>query len=377
MKRFISLLLLFILVVTFSVCAEETPLDVTRLTLNVSGSPGGKVYRIDTPSPQNYTTRIGAEIMLGTEIKLEARETTGTFMYWKEFSPTGKDRVLSYDPVLTMTLLQNNLNLQAMFQPPLNEASPSGYVTFFDSANKVLTSGQVPEGTSAREPTASTLLSAGYEFSGWDTDAWKSAVGGEFLFVRACYEKKDVAFTVDVSGGSIRPEKDTYAYDEKIYLTADEPAPGKVFAGWLVNGEQVSFTKNVSLYVACDLTAEALYADEGDAPTPTVLSAMLDASCDAVNGAASFLTLRNVPADCELVESGILTAAGNYTGALTVSSTAVRRTRTYGTERFGLFRYNRNLGEGKSYRARAYVIFKKEGSLYVAYSREARLPAEE
>ena len=346
------------LIMSASVFAhEELPDELVEVT--VTATNGGRVYC----DGDNWSALTGLEMEMGTEITLEATEHRGKFVYWKDEL---SNKIVSDNPIYTLTLT-GDINLTAFFLPD-STMGTYGYVTFADINGRIYLSNYAV-GDSAKAPNLSWVENPGYELTGWDSDGWKNVEVGEIHLVRTVYEKKDVTFSLEVEGGIAEPARSSYSYDSAVLLTADlaDIPEGKVFAGWEINGEVVSYDKSFGFRMACDTVAKAVYADE--APQKLPITAIIDVDTDVYSKGVSVLTLRNVPSGAEVVESGILFAYGEGS-ALTLDNTSATRVKAIGNERVGMYRYNKNLGAGAKLRAVSYIVYKSEGTLYVAYSGE-------
>ncbi len=358
---------LIITLVPFGVSAAHDELSSKRVSVSVVAlHNGGKVY--NGTSDWSYTDR---ELNRGTVITLEAREMDGQFLYWRDDTVNGNERILSFDTTYTFTVI-DSIKISAVF---LSETylTDKGYVTFSDVNGRIFLGQGVNDGNSANSPSISAIDNAGYSYVGWDSDEWKNVEGGKIYLIKTEYEKKDYTYTVAVEGGLAEPLKEEYEYDDEILITLDkgEIPKGKKFSCWNVNGEAVSFDESFSLKVGCDMEIEAVYGEGETEILPAV--SIIDASSEAAENGASFLMTRYVPEGYELVESGILFASGTYEGDVVVDNYSVIKVKSYSTNKNGMFRYNKVMAEGMSVRAVPYIIYKYEDTLYVAYGSEKTL----
>ncbi|MDO5479481.1 MAG: hypothetical protein Q4G23_10015, partial [Clostridia bacterium] len=203
--------LLMIFAMTYAISAHEELADAT-LEITVTATNGGRVYCGD----DNWSALTGLEMERGSVITLEARENRGKFAYWKDEI---SKKIISDDPTYTFTLI-NDVNITAFFLPD-NILTSYGYVTFADINGRIYLSNFVADGASAKEPDTSWVENPGYDLIGWDSDEWENVPAGEILLIRTEYEKKDVTFTLSVTGGVAEPDASEYAYDDAVIITAD------------------------------------------------------------------------------------------------------------------------------------------------------------
>lgn len=370
MKKIFVLILTLSLILTlvpFSAAGAHDELQSKRVSITVAAlNNGGMVYK--GTSNWSYTDR---EIDRGTVLTLEAKEMGGTFLYWRDDTVNGKERILSFDTTYTFTVI-DPVKISAVF---LSEAhlTGKGYVTFSDVNGRIYLEQSVNAENSANSPVVSSIDNAGYSYVGWDSEAWKNVEEGEIYLIKTEYEKKDNTYSVAVEGGVAEPFKETYEYDDAIFITLDKGMipQGKKFAGWSVNGKTVSFNENMSLRVGCDMEIEALYEEEESEKLP--ITAIIDADEEAASNGASFLTARYVPDGYELIESGILFASGSYTGDMLLDKVGVTKVKAYDDSKEGMFRYNKLIANGMSVRAVSYIIYEFEDALYVTYSDEVTI----
>lgn len=354
-------LMMVLLTGTMASAHEELPEATVEIT--VTATNGGRVYC----DGDNWSALSGLEMERGAEITLEAYEHRGKFVYWKDEI---SKKIISDDPTYTFTLIKD-VNITAFFLPD-SLLGTYGYVTFADINGRIFLSNYVTSGDSAKEPDTSWVENPGYDLVGWNSDAWENVEAGEILLVRTAYEKKDVSYSLSVTGGIAEPSLDEYSYDEAVVVTADMALvpQGKVFAGWKVNGEFVSGAKAFGLRVACDTEVEAVYADEAEEILP--ITAVIDADTEVYSLGVSILTLRNIPNEYELVETGILMAYGKG-DKLTIDSESVTIAKALGNEKNGMYRYNKNLGAGATLRVTPYAIYEFDGDLYITYGTEKEI----
>ena len=359
---FVIIALVMILLIGAQASAHEELPDA-MLEITVTATNGGRVYCND----ENWSALSGLEMERGTVITLEAMENKGKFVYWKDEI---SKKIVSDDPTYTFTLIKD-VNITAFFLPD-SLLGTYGYVTFADINGRIFLSNYVSSGSSAKEPDTSWVENPGYDLVGWKTDEWENVEAGEILLVRTDYEKKDVSYSLNVAGGIAEPSLDAYPYDEAVVITADMSLvpQGKVFAGWNVNGEFVSGSKAFGLRVACDTEVEAVYADEAEEVLPT--TAIIDADTEIYSLGVSILTIRNIPDEYELVETGLLMAYGKG-DKLTIDSSSVTIAKALGNEKRGMYRYNKNLGAGATLRVAPYAIYRMDDVLYITYGTEKEI----
>ena len=356
--KFLIPVIIIALILISSVSAHEE-LTPATVEVTVTATNGGRVYC----NGENWSALTGFEAERGTEITLEAMEHHGKFAYWKDEI---SNKIISDNPTYTFTLT-GDVNVTAFFLPD-STMGTYGYVTFADINGRIyLSNYAIGDGT--KEPNLSWVDNPGYNLVGWNTDEWKNIEAGEVYLVRTVYERKDSVYTLEVNGGIAEPALSEYHYDDVVIVTADMalvPA-GKVFAGWAVDGEIVSYDKAFGFRMACDMVVEAVY--ESEAPEKMPVTAIIDTDTEIYDKGVSVLTLRNLPSEAKLVESGILFAYGEGE-ALTLDNGSATRVKALGGEAGGMYRYNKNLGSGAKLRAASYIIYRMDGKLYVSYSEE-------
>ena len=362
MKKIIICMLAFLLAIpTGLLCFAMEELPEATLEITVTATNGGRVYC----DGDNWSALTGMEMERGTEITLEAMEHRGKFVYWKD-ELTGK--IVSEEETYTFTLI-NDVNITAFFLPD-SQLSSYGYVTFADVNGKILLSNYVADGGKAKEPDVSWIENPGYELVGWDSDAWEEVLAGDILIIKTEYEKKDVTYTLSVTGGAASPALEEYGYDDAVVLISDMALvpQGKVFAGWMINGELVSGDKSFGIRMGSDVVAEAVYAEE--ASESEVYTEIIDVDLDIYSIGVSILTIRNLPDNCEIAESGLLMSYGSGSDRITIDTASVVKGKSNTNSNLAMYRYNKNLGSGATLRAVPYVIYKCDGELYITYGTE-------
>ena len=363
-KRFLFIISLLVMILICGiVSAAHEELQDATLEITVTATNGGRVYSGD----DNWSALTGLEMERGSVITLEARENRGKFVYWKDEI---SQKIISDKPTYTFTLI-DDVNITAFFLPD-NILTSYGYVTFADINGRIYASNYA-EGDSFNEPDTSWVENPGYELVGWDSDEWKDVSAGEILLIRTVYEKKDVTYELSVTGGTCNPLLSEYEYDEFVEIVADMAAvpQGKVFAGWMINGEMISTSEQFGLRMGCNAEVQAVYADEETEASPHV--AIIDVDKEAFSKGVSILTLRNIPDGYEVVESGILMSYGKSGDALTIDTSSVIKAKALEDGNRGMYRYNKNLGTGTVLRAVPYVIYRLDDTLYITYGTEKEI----
>ncbi len=367
MKKIMVLVLtlaLFLASVPFAGLAAHDTLSDKTVSVTVAAlNGGGKVYCGDYN--WSYTDRT---IERGTEITLEARETTGKFLYWRDDTYTDKERILSTELTYTFTVI-NNFKISAVFLAPVH-LEGKGYVTFSDINGRIYLEQGVEAGDRADAPSVSFIDNSGYSIAGWNSDAWKNVESGEIYLINPAYEKKENTYAVNAEGGMLEPSKVNYSYDEEVKVTLDKGAipMGKKFAGWKINGEIVSLNETLRVKVGSNMNIAAAYEIEEAEVLPK--TSIIDVSTEAAANGASFLAYRFLPEGYDLIESGFLFAPDSYEGDLILDQGSVTNVRAYGNAKDGMFRFNKLIAGGMGVRAVSYIIYKYNDTLYITYSAE-------
>lgn len=363
MKRIFALMVVFSILFSCQVFALE-PLADANVEISTMATSGGKIYW----GTRNWSSTTGHEAKRGSEFTLEARETTGTFLYWKDVKTS---KILSYDKIYTFVAV-DDVNIQAMFVYN-SYLGTNGYVTFADKDGTILVANYFGEGESADKPTTIGLKSAGYTFTGWDTDEWENVKAGDITLVTAQYDKKDATYSVSVKDGAIVPMQASYDYDDFVTVFADKSKipQGKYLAGWKMNGQLVTEEETYSFYVGANCDLEPVYKDSEVTATP--VCAIVDVDSSIINNRVSVLISRNVPEGYTLIESGLLHADSSFTGELLYDSPSKQKAVALSKDPDGMFRFNVNMSGGTSGIARAYVVYKYEDALYISYSNQVTI----
>ncbi len=367
MKKTVSLVMAFILLFTITAFSESNFSSATFKVTTYVSSPGS-IYN----GEDDWSQRVNAVVEAGEILTLYAKDdSNGRFLYWKD---DNSGRIISKSRTLKMTIT-GNVTVTAMFASK-TYLRENAFVIFTEKNGKILYSNYVGEGLDASAPTEGFMASAGYQFYSWDTDEWKNVEAGEIIFVNAEYEKdREKTSTIQLIGAKAYDgehevdERYDMPYDTKIsVLLSEEDIPeDKYFSGFSINGVKATDSREFSFFLVCDCIVEAIYGDEEQ--EPEVISSIISADATSVDGYFSFVTMRSLPDDCTLIESGIFTAPEDYADDIVINNVNINRVRAKNKDNYGILRYNKAIEEGEtSIKARSYIVYEKGGDTFVSYS---------
>ena len=306
--------------ITFLNETAKTPdAEEGEIEINVTPTTGGNVYVNGAPSLGNSYVEANKEVTLTAD--------EAGFKYWLDAN-TGK--ILGDATTLNITIASAR-DIKAVFADPI---STEAFVSFLGrNAKSVISSGYVRKGEAATLPSAKQLYQTGYTFSKWvdkngaDIDA-AAAITADTDFYAVYVEDESVASTICVSGGTVAladgtdeaATEKTYGYNTKVMAVANDAPEGQKFAYWTLNGNIVCYTKTYIFFTPdFAVNLEAVFADK-DETVEKAVNITLNATATSVGSTTvlSVLTTRVIPADVEVIETGVIYVKDNEAGELTI-----------------------------------------------------------
>lgn len=322
---------------------------------------------------------------IGERVTIKALPPEGyRFSYWTSNGATP----ISYEASYSFTLGVDNSTYMATFEKVKAEEYQ---VKFLDTTGTliVMESSNQSSGYKVKAPISRTVV--GKEFIGWYDEETKIEFDSTTQFsvneikkdcdLKARYKDIEVPaeYTLEVINGSYSPVKETYAYNERVTLTANPPEEGKNFGGWVITGTEtiVSYNTVYSFNIAGNTSFTATYADKPVEVKPTV---SMDTAVTQIEQGVGFPDLYKlsfvgrikVPSEYTPIECGIVVKKSEVTEASDIEigkadvikgkASVVKPEHQYAIA-VG------KLEDGKKVSARAYLIYSdKDGNSHTIYS---------
>jgi hypothetical protein len=348
--------------------AVQAAPDTGTLTINVENvaNPDEAINEIEGYNtwgePQNMT--LGAAVLPSVNPVVTDRK----FAYWK--NPVS-NRIVSLSATFEAPVkIGTNTVLTAVYMPLDNASDEKVLVDFIDKNGKILQSSIIDKGTTVSPPE--NAFSPGYI-----TNAWNAVYSGEIInrnsFFIAESTRSDETYTITVLNGT--GGGSGYRYNDMATVSTD--IDDDEFSYWARRGADgkdypVSFDKTYSFYVWDNSILTACTKSVADVIdiVPTV-SASPKIAQDG-SGKYRFMVWaeRILPEGCEMLEFGIVfstTQANNEPTIENCDSAAVSQNNTDRSAGQFTARID-SLNQGSYVYARAYLIYKQEGSYRVLYS---------
>ena len=347
----------------FKIGSAEPSIDMAKLTVSITGS--GKVT-----STGAFTGEItgGAtnDYAVGSEFALTAVPgDDNVFIHWID---ERSSRVVSTEAEYSLAL-GTATSLRAVFR---QKEEPAMVIFKERNSRVVVSQSGANEVTVPDDP-----YTIGYEFEKWmkaDGTPQTFKAGDkiaantyqdDMVFV-ASHKKSEEKYTVTLTNaqGAATGE---YQYDTKLTVTPAAAPGGQKFAYWQKDGKVVSYEQSYTFYVAAYNTAvEAVYVAEGETVTPVPVLVMTEPFM--VQGdKMAFFAERNLPAQYELVESGILLT--DKVGTELTLDNAMYKSETISKDNNGQFTIRKaGVSVGETWAGRAYMIYKDGNTVKTLYS---------
>ena len=368
-KKFASLVLALCLIMSSYVLvnAEETPKN--SLLLRVVGKGG---YIISGGDSVNHydnvkkSSRLQLSFESGSSFRVTAVANSGyEFLYWTNSSGRA---ILS--PTIDFTLIADASYNAVFASVSENEEGNSHRVVFLDFSNRVAKSTDVLNGGSASAPTGLKAIPE-MRHATWSRSFENIT---ENTIIRPLYmatSQKSITVTGGTVGIACAQDDGTvtsyeyinsgyFNYNENLILKRDETDSSLNFAGWSADGGATVFTtqENYVFPIGADLNITAVYTSEE--VTESAHISLLGATAE--NGSVSFLSIRNVPSDCEFLESGIIISnlQNSDLKLSDVDGTTVLKGTTIKTDRNGQYSLTKTGATGV-WSGRAYLAYRDAG----------------
>ena len=309
---------------------EDTLVNFTFVSSDVAaGSVSAKGYPV-----------VG-EVAIGTSVEATATANDGyEFAYWRN----GAGTVLSTEETATFKF-NTNTGVFAEFIKIPDENASEVPVYFYNGNGSLLESKNVSKGTLFGDAKIANPSLTGFAFKHWSNKADESEIAADTAInsifrAVAIYGDSGNKYTVTADGVVVTNDA---AYSSQVMVTSNN----ENFKAWKLGDKIVSYNKSYTFYVWGDVALTSV--TEGEvSPVATLTS---------VEG--NPMLIYSAPADCEIIEAGILFGNG-----ATISS---YDSKAFAKESTGQFIAQPNGAEDDK-TARGYLIFKKDGVIRVIYA---------
>lgn len=301
---------------------------------------------------QNLSNNSTKEYEVGKTINLSA-VGNGEFLYWKDAQ---SGAIVSYKKDFSFTP-GSERTLAAIFA-----TDGEVYVTFKNANGVIVANGVVSEMKVPNNPYV-----YGYKFDGWYNSGEKTELkAGEDVntdkttLYSAGYIKDTTVYTITIDSVS-----DTYTYNDKVTVNAQESKDGKSFSYWKRDGKIASYDRTYSFYASANSTLESVYGENISDKNVLVMAQPVMADESRI----AFFAERNIDAENTVVETGIL--IGN-SADLSFETSGVIKSVAQSLKNSGQYTVRKkNVSSGETWYARAYVIYSdKAGVVHTIYSNE-------
>ena len=352
---------------TLTVLGASEP--TVALTLSAVGD-GHVAYGSDSIT----TSSTYSDVVPGTLVSLNAVSDGGDFLYWKD-NTNGK----LYSELANIEFnAVEDISLTAVFK---DTAAATRMVTYKNSNGAILKAEEVAEGAALAAP-ATNPTAYGYTFKGWSlTEDEIAATAGDVVVV-ALYDRADVYFTINVTGGSV--VKGVFGKDEnagknvqlsQAFLKANDAEAGYKFAYWK-NADTdaiLNYNAEYDFYVTSNLNVEAVFVAAETTVAPATVINVSFTAADAVNNKVSFTSERFVPAGLTVASHGIILTSdagvGADANAFVIGGANVLKGTASTTRPAGKYTLTKKEAGSANWYARGYVItVDAEGTVTVTYS---------
>ncbi len=305
---------------------EEVSDTLVNFTFVVSDATAGSVSAAGYPA-------VG-EVAIGTSVEATATANEGyEFAYWRN----GAGTVLSTEKTETFKFNTNTAVYAEFIKLPDADATEVP-IYFYNGNGTLLESKNVEKGTAFGSSKIANPSLTGFAFAGWSVD--DNAIINALTRAVALYDDSDEKFTVTADGAVITSDA---TYGSEVTVTSNNPD----FKAWKLGDKIVSYNKSYTFYVWGNVTLTS--ATKGEAAPVAALT--------TVEGKP--MLIYSAPADCEILEAGIL-----FGNSATIGS---YDSKAFAKESTGQFTAEPNGAEDDK-TARGYLIFKKDNVIRVIYA---------
>jgi hypothetical protein len=302
----------------------------------------------------------------GASITLTAIPDEGYyFAYWQDVPSSC---VITTDPTY-QTVMGTGINVKAVFYKTKTAESTSYTVVFQDRSGRILQSTNVSKGSDATTPPSPAMV--GYTFTGWDKPYTNVTAD---LTLSPVFVRADETYALTVVNGQTSGGTTTGScqFDVPVTVTADAAPDGMVFGYWEQDGIKVGTTETYTFFMPMRATTlTAVYVVSGTAASTPFIALFNDALIDTANKTMLFTAVRNVPAGCTLIESGVLLLKANtgLTGELTADTAGAIHGRIENDSTDQFYIRKMDVAAGDTWYARAYLIYQdSHGNIVTVYS---------
>jgi uncharacterized repeat protein (TIGR02543 family) len=335
---------------------EDESTAVKRGYLEVKTLAGGAVKLNGKSAP--LSTVYSKPCEMGESIRLEAEANPGyIFAYWLNVESSS---VISTSPDYEI-IMGSGINLIAVFSKAPAAGDTCYAVTFKDKNGRILQSTNVAKNGSVTPPIAPPLF--GYSFSHWSHSSGSVTSN---MVITAVYVRKADTHTVTVAGGTLSTggNNGSYRFDMPVTVVADTAPDGQKFSHWEQDGKKVS-TKSVFTFFTPmeNTTLVAVFVDNGgEIENKPFITLSDDVMVNSTNGTIMFTAIKDLPADCTLVESGVLLLKSSTSVTdLEEDTPNVIFGKILDTSTDQFFIMKSDVGAGDTWYGRAYLIYKDGG----------------
>ena len=299
----------------------------------------------------------------GTEFFLTAEETDTEFLFWRDDLA---GRIITYDPEYRFTLGADRV-LTAIYRGGTNK-----YIIFRDDDGTIFHFGYLIGTNTHKVPN--NPVKPGYQFDGWYLDGVRQSLqpgqtldssdADEDKIYIARFIRRSDRYTVTVTGGS---GSGSYLYNEEVSVTLDPDSvpEGKRFDHWEKDGVPVSKDDVYVFRAGSDTQVTAVYADAVSSLKTPYLQ-IGEPVVSASDRSFTYLSEWSLPLDYTLVETGILVSTSRN---FSLKSSSAQKAASLSQENGGQFTVRKtDVSAGTTWYAKAYMIYKYNGTLYTMYS---------
>lgn len=324
--------------------------SVGQIVLNKGGEDERRLY-----------SGLNGKYPVGTKFHLTAEETSCDFLFWKDVRSS---KIITTDKTCELTL-GTDISVHAVFRSPgINKK----YVIFADE-NGYIFQNEVVGSTNITAPQQPSI--PGHKFSAWLLNGEPQVLSGnkidassvtEDRIYVASYTPLNPTYTVSIIGGA---GSGSYKYNDSVSAVLDKSAvpEGMSFSCWARDGKAVSYDEIYTFRVSGSTSIYAVYsatAASQKAPLITMCSPYISGSD------ITFISERNLPLDCELIETGILVS---MSATFDINTFGISRVISQSTSLNGQFSVRKkNAASGSPLYAKAYLIYKQGNATHTIYS---------
>ncbi len=344
--------------------AEYNP-ETEEVEIDISAIGGTIKASINSGTEADFETGKKDTYAVGTEISLTAVPSeTSKFLYWKDNS---SNAIVSTNETFEF-VVGTSRGYTAVFADSDNGA----YITFRVNG-KIVASGY---SNSDNVTVPADPYAMGYKFEKWfcngeetTVQAGDSVTAEENVEYVAGFILDSTQYDVSINDGNTTATE-AYKYNEEVTAeAADKSGEGLEFTHWEKDGKIVSYSKTYTFYVNGITSVVAKYASEAAEKAPVLVMASPVKMADV--GKIAFYAERDIPANCTVIETGILldeVAGSKLDTAGVIKSVAKSKANK------GQYTIRKvNVETGNTWYGKAYVIYKDGDSIKTIYSNEESL----